>query len=396
MARPVGGCNDDQSGPHGASMTLIDRYLFRQLLVPTVLALAALTAVAFLSQSLTALDLIVDQRQSLGVFLKVSALALPELISLVLPVAVFVAAIVALNRLHTEHEIVVCFAGGMSRWEVVAPAVRLAAFATMTSLVLNLWVAPPASQAMRREIFRARADLAATLVRPGEFSEPAGGLTVYAQSVSPEGAIRNLFVHQQRPDGSTTFSARTGQITERDDRPFLVMRHGSSQQFSASGVLNYLQFDEYALDLSPFLARQDEVHFKTSDRWLHELAFPDLTQPWERQYQGKLMSEANSRLASPLYNLALMSIALAAVIGGAFSRLGYAGRIGWAAAAAAATRILGFAVQAMAIKAGWLNLLQYVIPLAATYLALRIVLRGRPVRPARAAVPRRLLAGARA
>ena len=44
MARPVGGCNDDQSGPHGASMTLIDRYLFRQLLVPTVLALAALVA----------------------------------------------------------------------------------------------------------------------------------------------------------------------------------------------------------------------------------------------------------------------------------------------------------------------------------------------------------------
>ena len=62
-------------------MTLIERYLFRQLLVPTVLALLALTAVAFLSQSLSALDLIVDQRQSLGVFLRVSALAMPELVA---------------------------------------------------------------------------------------------------------------------------------------------------------------------------------------------------------------------------------------------------------------------------------------------------------------------------
>ena len=103
-------------------MILIERYLLRQLLLPTLLALAALTAVAFLSQSLSALSLIVDERQSLLVFIQVTLLALPELVSLILPVAVFVAAAIALNRMHTEHEIVVCFAGGMSRWEVISPA----------------------------------------------------------------------------------------------------------------------------------------------------------------------------------------------------------------------------------------------------------------------------------
>ncbi|MEI9963746.1 MAG: LptF/LptG family permease [Caulobacteraceae bacterium] len=154
-------------------MTLIERYLFRQLLIPTLLAAAALTVVAVLSQSLNALDLIVDQRQGLGMFVEVIALALPQLVSLILPVAVFVAAIVALNRLHTEHEIVVCFAGGMSRWRVISPAMRLAAFAALVSLFLNLWIAPAASQALRKEVFRARADLAASLVRPGQFTEPS-------------------------------------------------------------------------------------------------------------------------------------------------------------------------------------------------------------------------------
>jgi lipopolysaccharide export system permease protein len=358
-------------------MTLIERYLFRQLLVPTLLALAALTAVAFLSQSLSALDLIVDQRQSIGVFLKVTLLALPELVSLILPVAVFVAAIISLNRLHTEHEIVVCFAGGMSRWDVIAPAMRLAAGAALASLALNLWVAPPASQTLRKEIFRARADLAASLVRPGEFTEPAPGLTVYAQSVNPEGGIRNLFVHQQRANGSTTFNARTGQITKRDDKPILLMRNGSSQEFSNAGVLNFLSFDEYVLDLSPFLTKQDAVHFKTSDRYLHELVFPDLTQAWEQQYRGKMLSEANARLASPLYSLAFMSIALAAVLGGAFSRLGYSGRIAAAAGVVAAVRILGFAIQAMAIHNSWLNAGQYLVPIAAAVLALNIVFQPR-------------------
>jgi lipopolysaccharide export system permease protein len=358
-------------------MTLIQRYLFRQLLFPTLLALTALSIVAFLSQSLSALDLIVDQRQGWWVFLKVTMLAMPELVSLIMPVAVFVAAAVALNRLHTEQEVVVCFAGGMSRWDVISPAMRLAAGAALTSLILNLWIAPPASQALRREITRARADFAASMVRPGEFTEPAPGLTVFAQSASPEGELRNLFVHQQRGAASTTFNAMTGRVVERDGAPILVMRRGSSQELNAQGVLNFLSFDEYALDLSPFVAKDDEVRLKTSDRYLHELLFPDRGLPLGKPYLRKMIAEGHARLATPVYSIAFMAIALAAVIGGPFSRLGYASRIAVASAAAAAVRILGFAIQALAIQIVWLNWLQYMLPVVVAAAALAVLFRNR-------------------
>lgn len=352
-------------------MILIERYLFRQLLIPTLLSVVALTAVAFLSQSLSALDLVIDQQQGFIVFLKATILALPELISLILPIAVFVAAAISLNRMHTEHEIVVCFAGGMSRWDVISPAMRLASIAALASLTLNLWIAPPASQALRTAIFQARADLAASLIKPGEFAEPAAGLTIYAQSQDPQGRLTNVFVHQQRALNSTTFSARTGQIIKRGGAPMLLMRHGSSQEFNAQNVLNYLSFDEYALDLSPYLAGDEEIHFKTSDRYLHELMFPDLSQPWERRYRKKMLSEAHSRLAAPLYNIAFMAIVLSAVIGGPFTRLGYNGRITAAAAMATIVRLLGFAIQALATHSAWLNAFQYLAPIAAAALALR-------------------------
>ena len=121
-------------------MRLIDRYLLRQLLGPTVFATLALTAVALLSQSLTALDLIVSQRQSAVIFAKITLLAMPQLINIVLPIAIFVAALVSLNRLHTEQEIVVCFAGGMSRWRVISPPMRLAATIAFLALVMNLFL----------------------------------------------------------------------------------------------------------------------------------------------------------------------------------------------------------------------------------------------------------------
>src|SRR5665213_4408085 len=118
-------------------MRLIDRYLLRQLLGPTVIAITALTAVVLLSQTLQSLDLVVNQRQSITVFLKITLLYMPQLINMILPIAVFVAALVALNRLHTEQEIVVCFAGGMSRWRVASPTIRVAAMVAIVTLVFN-------------------------------------------------------------------------------------------------------------------------------------------------------------------------------------------------------------------------------------------------------------------
>jgi lipopolysaccharide export system permease protein len=359
-------------------MRLIDRYLLRQLLGPVALATLALTAVALLSQSLSGLDLIVNQRQSALVFLKVTVLAMPQLVNLVLPIAVFVAALVALNRLHTEQEIVVCFAGGMSRWRVISPAMRLACTIAFLALLMNLFVQPAAYRAMREELFEVRTDLASTLVREGEFTEPAPGLTVYTQSVDGSGNLRNLFIHQTKPDGSsTTYTAQQGRVGRAQGRPVLVMRHGSNQEFSRTGVLNYLTFDEYIFDLAP-LARSDElVHFKPSDRYLHELFFPDLQQDWERRNRLDLLAEGHARLASPLYNIAFMALALAAIIGGGFSRLGYGRRIAIMGAVAAGVRLIGFQVQAACEDSAWLNALQYVVPLATTWIALAVVFRQR-------------------
>lgn len=357
-------------------MRLIDRYLLRQLLGPALLATAALTAVALLSQSLSALELIVNQRQSAAIFAKVTILAMPQLINIVLPIALFVGALVALNRLHTEQEIVVCYAGGMSRWRVISPAMRLAASVTLLALITNLWIQPAAFREMRDTLFDVRTDLASTLIREGEFTEPSPGLTVYAQSIDSKGLIHNLFIHQMKQDGSaTTYTADTGRLAKRDGKAALIMQNGSNQEFTGAGVLNYLTFGEYIFDLSDFISTDEMVHYKPSDRYLHELLFPDLQQDWERRNRLKLFAEGHSRIASPLYNLAFMALALSAIIGGGFSRTGYGRRIATVSATAAAVRILGFVVQAACESEAWLNAVQYLVPILATAFALRSVFR---------------------
>ena len=359
-------------------MRLIDRYLLRQLLGPTLLATAALSAVALLSQSLSALDYLVNQRQSAMVFLKITFLYMPQLINLILPIAVFVAAVVALNRLHTEQEIVVCFAGGMSRWRVISPAMRLASTIALLALLMNLWIQPLSYRALREELFQIRTDLAATIVREGEFTEPAPGLTVYAQNVDGKGDMHNLFIHQvQANGGAVTYMANVGHIATRKTGPVLIIKDGSRQSFSVRGVLDYLTFNEYPFELSSLNTADEMVHYKPSDRYLHELFLPDLQQAWEKKNRKALYAEGHQRIATPLYNIAFMALALSAVIGGGFSRLGYGRRIATAFAVMASVRILGFIAQSAAEANVWVNVLQYLIPIATTAIALRSIFRQR-------------------
>jgi len=347
-------------------MSLIERYLLRQLLGPTVLATAALAMVAMLSAVLGNLD-VVGQGQNPLILVKISLLAMPQLLALILPISLFVAALVALNRLHTEQEIVVCFASGMSVWRVISPALRLASGVALIALVLNLWIAPLADRAMRDELFRIRSDLAASMVHVGAFNQPAAGLTVYAQDVDQSGAYHNMFLLQEKQgDGDVTYIAARGKITKRNGQPVLDLRDGSSQEFSKTGVLNFVKFEDYTFDLSSFLSTDSLIRYKIADRYLHELFFPDLTQDWERKNRKAMLAEGNARLSAPLYNIAFMAMALAAVIAGPFSRLGYGRQIVTVASAAVVVRLMGFAALAACAGAPWLNVLQYLIPIGAT------------------------------
>ena len=70
-----------------------------------------------------------------------------------------------------------------------------------------------------------------------------------------------------------------------------------------------------------------------------------------------------------------MALALNAILGGAFSRTGYALRIAKAAGLFLVLRIAGYGLVAASVWNPWLNVLQYLLPLAATAVALRLMFR---------------------
>jgi lipopolysaccharide export system permease protein len=97
-----------------------------------------------------------------------------------------------------------------------------------------------------------------------------------------------------------------------------------------NGQIDLIGFSNYVVELRGFADKNLELFYKPSDRFLPQLLNPDLTDYWDRDHVGDLLAEAHRRLAAPIICLSSVALAMLAVLGGSFSRQGYAARIGWA------------------------------------------------------------------
>ena len=71
-------------------MTLLDRYLFRQLALALLAVTVGLAALVWLTQSLRFIELVLDRGLSLAVFFELTSLLLPSFFSVILPITTFI------------------------------------------------------------------------------------------------------------------------------------------------------------------------------------------------------------------------------------------------------------------------------------------------------------------
>jgi len=345
-------------------MRTLERYIFRQVLLPVCGAVAALTGIGLLSQSLGQFDLIVERGQSAWTFIEVTLLSMPQLGGLLFPLALLVGTLIALTRLSNEHEFTAAYASGVPLLRLASPIVRIGVYFALISLASNLFLQPVASRAMRQILFDVKNDLISTLVKENDFSTAKTGLTIYVQAIDQNGILRQIFIRTPGPNGhDMTYVARDGRIDKVNGSSILIMRHGSNQQIGSNGQVVHNTWDQTQFDITPYFQSDDFLQLKEGDDFMHELFFPVIYKGVPSVSKKKLVAEAHSRMSGPLYCIAFVLMAVVAVLGGRFSRNGYAARIGITAAIAAALRILGVVMLSASQSVPALNVMQYILPL---------------------------------
>jgi lipopolysaccharide export system permease protein len=369
-SQPAQGKDDPAARPR-STMNTVSAYVFRQALGPLLAILGALAAIAILTQGLNQLDIIITNRRAGFAFAWVTLLTLPQLMSLIMPMAVFIAVIYALNRMQSESEVAVLYGAGVSRQRIARPIIQMAVLATLVHLIINVVVQPWAFEERRKTFFALRTDIASSLIEEGSFTFPTEDLTLYARERGGGGELRDMLINDARPELEfpITYTARAGAIATIDGRPAIVMRDGQIQRQTADGTVDVLDFDRYVLQLGDSIEEPEIFFLKASDRTLYDLLMPDMTAHYDQRNVDQFLAEAHARLSAPLLNIALAMIALAGVLVGEFRRSGYGRRIMIASVIALVVRLAALAIQAAATEDPQLNPLQYALPVVVVLIA---------------------------
>lgn len=320
-----------------------------------------------MTQTLQRIDILIENGSGLLMFIWLSVLIIPSLLSVIIPFALFGAALYALHRLHTDSEIAVMFAAGVGRWRIAAPLLGMTVAAAGIVFWVNLDLMPHSYRLLKQEVADIRADFASSVLRAGQFTSLSDGFTVYVDQVSPGGQLTGLLINDYRDkEKGKVYMAQRGLLRETSSGPILFLSNGNIQRIAKNtGEPDFVRFEETAVNISDFNNKRGELQLELTERYLSELFNPDLSNPWDRRNAGELIAEGHNRLASPLYAFAYIFLALYALVGGAYSRRGYTIRIALACAAAGALRISGFVTQGFAAQTAQ-NWLQYAIPIGAT------------------------------
>lgn len=316
-------------------MTLLDRYLFRQLALALLAVTVGLAALVWLTQSLRFIELVLDRGLSLAVFFELTSLLLPSFFSVILPITTFIVMLFVHLRLAGDRELVVMRAAGLSNWQIARPAVALGLLVVALMAMLNFWLVPLSHSAFRQWQFEIRNQLVGVLLQEGVFSTLGSDLTVYARKREADGTLRGILVHDQREAaGAVTILAQSGRIGQGTEGPRVTLYDGVRQQMEkgAAGApprLTVLSFSENSVDLAR-VARNEETRSRDSrERSIGELLDPDPAEGLRPRDIRRFRAEAHQRMASPVSALSFALVGLAVALTGQFRRHGGGGRRAW-------------------------------------------------------------------
>ena len=253
-------------------MARFDRYMLSQLMVLFGFFSLVLVLVYWINRAVLLFDQLIADGQSATVFLEFTALTLPGVMRLALPLAAFAAAVYVTNRMTTESELVVVQATGYSAFRLARPVLYFGLIVAMLMSLLMHFLVPMSRAQYDQRLAEISQSITARLLTEGEFIEPVNGVTFYIREITPGGELQDIFLSDTR--------GTTDHVTYTASRAFLVRESGETQLVMIDGMVQTLRldndrlfttsFDDFAYNIGALIGEQREqgrraAHLSTAE-----------------------------------------------------------------------------------------------------------------------------------
>lgn len=287
-------------------------YILRQLFLATFVITFLLTGTIWLAQSLQFIDMIINKGLSIISFFHLMIFTLPDLINIIIPIALFISILFTYNKLITDKELIILRSSGMSDLQISKPCLILSIITTIFLYGINIYITPISFRHFKNMEYDIRNQATKMLLQENIINS-FDNITIYTKEQKRNGELIGLFIYDNRQvDHPVTLTAQKGFIKQTKKQTNLILLNGTHQTIEKkTGKPNILYFERYFLDLSPTKVNYSSRPKKPYEFFTKDLLFPKNSDP---KTALKLKAEGHKRLITPLYTIIFSLIALIAIL----------------------------------------------------------------------------------
>lgn len=261
-------------------MRILNGYIFREMVGPTVLGFAFYTFVFLMRELFDAAELIIRHSLPLTEVLTVLGLSLPHIVVLTLPMALLFGILIAIGRLSSDSEIVAMRSAGISTTVIYRPVLFFSGVFFLLNLLLINVLTPIGNEALQKRTREIAASSIQGRIEPRVFYDELEDLVVYVDDVDPAtGVWKGIFVSNRvDPSQQDIVIAQRGQL-ERDEetgRVWLRLSNATNHQYDPKKPDSYHVSEQAIQEISP--PDTADVTVEASTKSFREMTIPELVE----------------------------------------------------------------------------------------------------------------------
>ena len=316
-------------------LTIIDRYVLRQVLAPLGASLAIGLLMLLAERLVRLLDTTLGKNNSFGAVFELLAYLVPHYLGTAVPAALFIGLLFGFSKISKSNELDAMLAAGIGLHRLAWPVFLLAMIFSLASTLIFGWLQPTTRYAYRSVIFDITNVDAFYLAEEGVFMQSGSRTFILDQLDRSNSTFKRIFLFDYNgPNGAETLTASNGVLipVPGQTRPVLRLNNGHRLQVERwptlskgvepipAGVAEFTTTDTPLGKVSKdiFRPRGDDEQ----ELFFNELVKGD-TKTFNKVSADAFRSELHRRIVSVLSILLLPFLALPFAIGRARSPRAY-------------------------------------------------------------------------
>jgi len=236
-------------------MSRISIYVIKEISSSFLFIFSLITLVVWLSQALRNLELLSNDSVTIASYSFYTILLIPKLSMITIPISIFIATIITLNKLRLDSELIIFGSTGNSNRDILLkPLAMISVFFFIIILFLSVYMVPWSSAEIRGKIVEIRnSSISMSILKEKRFITPDSNLTVFFKKIVNQ-EIYGLLLHDRSEKNNIrTYVAKKGFLDNKNGNNSIYLYEGTMQIYNEEQhKISEIDFDQYSIDLKNF------------------------------------------------------------------------------------------------------------------------------------------------